>query len=144
MASDTISVALASASASRSRASASRKAASRRPSASRIAAFFSPSARRISEFRSPSASRITARLSRSAFIWRAMASTMSRGGEMSLISIRVTFTPHGWVASSTTVKRRALISSRLDNSSSRSIEPITVRTLVMVRFRMASSSWATS
>ena len=48
----------ASASASRSRASASRKAASLRPSASRIAACFSPSALRIAAWRSPSASRI--------------------------------------------------------------------------------------
>ncbi len=45
---DTISVALASASARRSRASASRKAASWRPSASRICACFAPSACRIS------------------------------------------------------------------------------------------------
>jgi hypothetical protein len=45
--------------------------------------------------RMPSASRIWARFSRSAFIWRAMALEMSAGGRMSLISIRVIFTPHG-------------------------------------------------
>jgi hypothetical protein len=86
-------VALASASAARSRASASRKAASRRPSASRIWPCFSPSALRISEARLPSASRMTARFSRSAFIWRPMALTMSAGGRMSLISTRVILTP---------------------------------------------------
>ena len=130
-------VALASASARRSRASASRKAASRSPSASRIAPAFSPSALRIAAWRRPSASRMLARLSRSAFIWRAMASTRSRGGEMSLISMRVTLTPQGVVASSTTVSSWALILSRWDSSSSRSMEPMTVRMLVMVRLRMA-------
>ena len=43
----------------------------------------------------PSDSRIDARFSRSAFIWRVMASTMSRGGRMSFNSTRVIFTPHG-------------------------------------------------
>ena len=141
---ETISVALASASASRSRASASRNAASRRPSALRICACFSPSAFKISDCRTPSASRITARLSRSAFIWRAMASTSSVGGVMSLISMRVIFTPQGEVASSTTLSRSALILSRCDRSSSRSIDPITVRILVIVRLRIASSSRRTS
>ncbi len=144
MASETNWVARASASASRSRASASRKAASRRPSASRIAAFFSPSARRTAACRLPSASRITARFSRSAFIWRAMESTRSRGGLMSLISMRVTLTPQGSVASSTMVSSLALIWSRSDKSSSRSIEPMTVRIFVMVRLRMARSRLRTS
>ena len=43
----------------------------------------------------------------------------------------------GVVASSTTCSRRALISSRFDSVSSRSIEPITVRRLVVVRFMIA-------
>jgi len=38
-------------------------------------------------------------LSRSAFICRAIESTRSRGGLMSLISMRVTLTPQGVVAS---------------------------------------------
>lgn len=59
-ASDTIDVALASASARRSRASASRKAASRRPSACSTCACFSPSAFRMADWRKPSASRICA------------------------------------------------------------------------------------
>ena len=41
----------------------------------------------------PSASRITARFSRSAFICRPIALTMSAGGRMSLISTRVILTP---------------------------------------------------
>ena len=63
---------------------------------------------------------------------------------MFLISIRVSLTPQGVVASSTTCSRRPLISSRLDSSSSRSIEPMTVRMLVMVRLRIALSSPVTS
>ncbi len=47
--------------------------------------------------------------------------------------------PQGVVASSTTFSRRALISSRLDKDSSRSIEPSTVRILVTVRLRTACS-----
>ena len=58
---------------------------------------------------------------------------------MSLISIRVTFTPHGLVASSTMCKRRALISSRFESNWSRSIDPITVLMLVIVRFKIAFS-----
>ena len=85
----------------------------------------------------PSASRIWARLSRSAFICRAIDSTRLAGGLMSLISTRVTLMPQGCAASSTTRSRRSLMSSRLDSNSSRSIEPITVRMLVMVRLRMA-------
>ena len=56
----------------------------------------------------PSASRITARFSRSAFIWRAIASTRSFGGSMSLISTRVTLMPQGSEAASITVSRRGV------------------------------------
>ncbi len=45
--------------------------------------------------RLPSASRIWARFSRSAFICRPIALTMSAGGRMSLISTRVILTPPG-------------------------------------------------
>ena len=85
-----------------------------------------------------------ARFSRSAFICRAIESTRSRGGWMSFSSMRLTFSPHGWVAWSTATSTLALISSRLDSDSSRSIEPIAVRMLVITRLRMAISSWATS
>ncbi len=137
MASETISVALASAAAERSRASASRKAASLRPSACRIADCFWPSATVIAACRSPSASVITARRSRSAFIWRVMALVMSGGGVRSLISIRAHFTPQGLVAWSITSSSRVLMWSRCDSTSSRSIEPTTVRRLVMVSWAMA-------
>jgi len=63
---------------------------------------------------------------------------------MSLISMRVIFTPQGAAAASTTRSSRSLISSRLDRSSSRSMEPMTERMLVMVRLMMAFSSWLTS
>ena len=79
----------------------------------------------------PSDFRIAARFSRSAFICRVMALTMSAGGRMSFSSTRVILTPHASVAWSTTTSSRALISSRFDNVSSRSIEPITVRRLVV-------------
>ena len=79
----------------------------------------------------PSASRMTARFSRSAFICRVMALTMSCGGRMSRSSTRVIFTPQDSVAWSTTDSSLALISSRFDRVSSRSIEPITVRKLVV-------------
>ena len=59
--------------------------------------------------------------------------TMSEGGRMSFSSTRVILTPHGSVAWSTTASRRALISSRFDKVSSRSIDPITVRKLVVER-----------
>jgi hypothetical protein len=49
---------------------------------------------------------MAARLSRSAFICRAIESIRSRGGSMSLISMRVTLTPQFEVASSTTLSRR--------------------------------------
>ncbi len=63
---------------------------------------------------------------------------------MSLISIRVTLTPQGVVASSTVCSSWALIRSRCESSSSRSIEPMTVRRLVIVRLRIAISSPLTS
>ena len=144
MAALTSAVALASASARRSRASASRKAASLRPSAARICACFSPSARRICAWRSPSASRMLARFSRSAFICLAMASARSAGGRMSLISMRVTLTPQGEAAASMTRNSRSLISSRCDRSWSRSIEPTTVRMLVIVSVSSACDRSATS
>ena len=62
---------------------------------------------------------------------------MSAGGVMSLISIRLTLTPQGEVAASITRSSRSLISSRLDSISSRSIEPTTVRRLVIVSWTMA-------
>ena len=46
----------------------------------------------------PSDSRMTARFSRSAFICRPIALTMSAGGRMSLISTRVILTPQLSVA----------------------------------------------
>ena len=140
MASETTCVALASAAAERSRASASRKAASRRPSASRIAAALLPSARVTCAWRSPSASVITARRSRSAFICRVMALVMSGGGCRSLISMRATFTPQGPVAWSITVSRRVLMPSRWLSTSSSSMEPTTVRRLVITSWVMACSS----
>ena len=63
---------------------------------------------------------------------------------MSLISMRVHFTPQGVVASSTTRSSRRLISSRLESVSSRSIEPTTVRMLVIVRLMMARRRLSTS
>ena len=93
---------------------------------------------------SPSASKISARFSRSAFICRAIALTKSWGGAISLISIRVTLTPQGSVASSTFSNKLRLILSRLDNISSNSIEPNTARMLVMTKACMALSKLFTS
>ena len=149
MASETILAALASARARRSLASASRNAASFLASAARMAdclsasaarmtACFSPSAFKISDWRIPSASSTLARLSRSAFICRAIELIRSAGGVMSLISTRVTLTPQGMVASSTTASSLWLMASRWDSSSSISMLPITVRMLVMIRFKMAT------
>ena len=56
---------------------------------------------------------------------------------MSLISMRLTFTPHGDTAASTTRSSRSLISSRCDSTWSRSIAPITERMLVMVSLMIA-------
>ena len=85
-----------------------------------------------------------ARFSRSAFIWRAIASTKSRGGSMFLISTRVTLTPQVEVASSTTERIDPLMRSRCESNSSRFIEPMTVRMLVMVRLTMARCRLLTS
>ena len=63
---------------------------------------------------------------------------------MSLSSMRLTLMPHGCVAWSTATNTFVLISSRLDSDSSRSIEPIAVRMLVITRLMIATSSWATS
>ncbi len=86
---------------------------------------------------SPSASVTTARRSRSAFICRAMELEMSAGGFRSLISIRVTLIPHGSVAASMAAKSLVLIESRCESTSSSSIEPTTVRRLVMASWPMA-------
>jgi hypothetical protein len=137
IASATTEVALASAWASRSRASASRKAASRRPSAVRIADCFSPSARWMLDSRTPSDSRMVARFSRSAFICRPMATTMSSGGAMSLTSMRSTLTPHGPVAWSITASSVLLMSLRFDSASSSAMLPMTLLMLVSARLVMA-------
>ena len=63
---------------------------------------------------------------------------------MSFSSMRLTLMPHGCVAWSTATSTLALISSRLDSDSSRSIEPIEVRMLVITRLSVAISSFATS
>ena len=74
----------------------------------------------------------------------AIASTRLAGGTMSLISMRVTLRPHADAAASTTRSSRELISSRWLSSSSRSIEPITVRMLVIVRLSTAFCRLVTS
>ncbi len=102
-----------------------------------MAACLAPSARAMAACFSPSASVITARRSRSAFICRAMALVMSEGGVRSLISIRLALTPHGSVAASMTCSSRVLMASRWLSTSSSSIEPTTVRRLVMHSWAMA-------
>jgi hypothetical protein len=59
-----------------------------------------------------------------------MALTMSAGGRMSFSSTRVIFTPQ-LRSRDRPPEQAALISSRLDRVSSRSIEPMTVRRLVV-------------
>ena len=113
------------------RASAILKAEGEKQSAILSAEGTREAAFRSAEARKPSASRMTARFSRSAFICRPIALTISAGGRMSRTSTRVILTPHASVAWSTTLSSRALISSRLDRVSSRSIEPITVRRFVV-------------
>src|SRR5687768_16723114 len=104
-------------------------------------AWASPSARRMSPWRTPSAcriwlclmpsdSRIEARLSRSAFICRDIASVMSTGGSIFCTSTRVTLTPHRFVASSSTRRRFVLIMSRATSVSSSVRSPIRLRRLV--------------
>ncbi|MOA66438.1 hypothetical protein D3C78_1931980 [compost metagenome] len=63
---------------------------------------------------------------------------------MSLISIRVILMPQGAVASSTVLSRRSLIASRWPSMASSSMEPSTVRMLVITRLRMACSRSLTS
>ncbi len=63
--------------------------------------------------------------------------TRSAGGTMSLISMRLTLTPHGDTAASTTRNSRSLISSRCDSIWSRSIAPMTERMLVIVSLTIA-------
>ena len=63
---------------------------------------------------------------------------------MSLISMRVTLTPQGAVASSTVRSRRSLMASRWLSIWSSSMEPSTVRMLVITRLRIAYSSSLTS
>ena len=68
-----------------------------------------------------------------------MESINSRGGRTSRISIRVTLIPQGLVASSTIANKRPLMESRWESISSNSIEPNTVRMLVMVKLIIACS-----
>ena len=68
-----------------------------------------------------------------------MESINSRGGRTSRISIRVTLIPQGLVASSTIASKRPLMESRWESISSNSIEPNTVRMLVMVKLIIACS-----
>ena len=72
-----------------------------------------------------------------------MALVMSGGGDRSLISMRVALTPQGSVAASMALSRRELIDSRWDSTSSRFIEPTTVRRLVMLSWLMALVRLAT-
>ena len=71
-----------------------------------------------------------ARLSRSAFIWRDIASVMSAGGSIFCTSTRVTLTPQVLVASSSTARRLALMMSRAVRVSSSDLSPIRLRRLV--------------
>ena len=71
-----------------------------------------------------------ARLSRSAFIWRDIASVMSAGGSIFWTSTRVTLTPQVLVASSSTFRRLELIVSRAVSVSSSDLSPIRLRRLV--------------
>lgn len=108
------------------------------PSASRIAACFLPSAFSTAEALAPSASKMRARRSRSARICFSMAWRMSRGGVTSWSSTRLTLTPHLSVAPSSVSRSLALIKSREMSVSSRSMEPMTSRSLVWVSFSIAS------
>ena len=78
------------------------------------------------------------------FIWAFIEAISSAGGRTSRISTRVIFTPHGLVASSTICSRRVLMLSRWESISSSSIEPSTVRMLVIVRLTIACSRLLTS
>ena len=107
------------------------------PSARRIALCFSPSAVRIFDCRWPSALRMAARFSRSARICFSIASTTLFGGSMALISTRVTRMPHLPEASSSTPRSMLLIRSREVRVCSRSMEPITLRSMVAVSCSIA-------
>ncbi len=125
MASKTFWMACASPSARRMRDCAS-------PSARRIADCFSPSAVRICDCLKPSAVRIDARFSRSARICFSIVSWTLAGGSIALSSTRFTRMPHLPVASSRTPRSALLISSREVSVRSRSMPPMTLRSVVTV------------
>src|SRR5712692_5822891 len=97
------------------------------PSALRISDCLMPSAWRIWLCRMPSDSRMLARLSRSAFICRDIASVISVGGSIFCTSTRVSFTPQALVASSSTLRRLVLMTSRATRVSSSARSPIRLR-----------------
>ena len=107
------------------------------PSARRMVPCLSPSAVRIWDWRTPSAVRIAARFSRSARICFSMASLTLCGGSMALISTRVTRMPHLPEASSSTPRSMVLIWSREVRACSRSMDPMTLRSIVAVSCSMA-------
>ena len=107
------------------------------PSARRISLCLSPSAVRIFDWRTPSAVRIAARFSRSAFICFSIASLTDLGGSIALISTRVTRMPHLPDASSSTPRSAVLILSREVSVCSRSIDPMTDRSMVAVSCSIA-------
>ncbi len=123
--------------ASKMRVSASPKPWARRiaaclsPSARRIAACFSPSATVMFACLVPSASSTTARRTRSADIWRLIASWISRGGVSSRISTFVTLIPQRVVSWSRRVRMSSLIRSRCESTSSSGMSPITARRVVV-------------
>ena len=106
------------------------------PSADRIALCLAPSAVRICDWRIPSAVRMAARLSRSARNCFSIASVIEPGGSIALSSTLLTRIPHFPVASSRTPRNWALISSREVSVFSRSIPPITLRSVVTVSCSM--------
>ena len=103
-----------------------------------MALCFSPSAVRILDCLTPSAVRIAARFSRSALICFSIASFTDFGGSMALISTRVTRMPHLPDASSSTPRSMLLMWSREVSVFSRSIDPITLRSIVAV---ICSIAW---
>ena len=84
-----------------------------------------------------------ARRSRSAFIWRCMASVTSGGGSMRWISTRTTCVPQTSVASSSTWRNWVLIVSREVSASSRSMSPMTFLRLVWASLVAARMKLAT-
>ncbi len=93
---------------------------------------------RILDALTPSAVRIAARFSRSARICFSIASLTDFGGSMALISTRVTRMPHLPEASSSTPRSMLLMWSREVSVFSRSIDPITLRSIVAV---ICSIAW---